>query len=121
MGAVMNGDARNVSSGIPVSDAEPASQPFITIAPIRITGAQIWTAILAIPATITALAGLDIFYKPAKETDLTALTVIVQQLSKAQDESAQAIKRLTEAVDNLSGLVVKIPKPKSLTGGVKLR
>lgn len=97
--------------------------PLVTITPptVRLTGAQIWTAILSIPATVAMLASLGIFYIPAKQTDMTAITTIVQSLQKGQQDSVAAIQRLTEAVDNISSLVVKIPKPKNLSGAVKLR
>lgn len=108
---------------VTTNNAAPPAQPLVTITPpvIRITAAQVWAAILALPATAGVLVSLGIFYVPAKEAELKALIAVVQQVQVVQEDSSKAIKRLTEAVDNLSGLVVKIPKPKNLTGAVKLR
>lgn len=110
-----------MNGGLQTEEPGSVQQPLVSIAPIRITAAQIWAAILAIPATLAMLHSYGLVYKPAKDSELVALTAIVQQLDSAQKQSSEAIRRLTEAVDNLSGLVVKIPKPKGLTGAIKLR
>jgi len=108
---------------VTTNNAGPPAQPLVTITPpiIRFTAAQVWAGILALPATVAMLVSLGIFYVPAKEAELQALIAVVQKVQTVQEDSSAAIKRLTEAVDNLSGLVVKIPKPKNLTGAVKLR
>jgi len=102
---------------------QPDQQPLVTITPpaIRLTGAQVWTAILSIPTTVAMLASLGIFYVPAKEAELVALKAVVEQVQVAQKESTDAISRLTDAVVGLNRLVEKLPKPKNLTGAVKLR
>lgn len=101
----------------------PPSQPLVTITPpaIRITGAQIWAAILAIPATVALLTSQGWLYVPAKNSEVQPLVAIVQTLQKGQEDTTEAIRRLTEAVDNISNLVAKLPKPKNAAGGLKLR
>lgn len=101
----------------------PAQAPLVTITPpaIRITGAQIWAAILAIPATVALLTSQGWLYVPAKDSELQPLVSVVQTLQKGQEDTAAAIRRLTEAVDNISNLVAKLPKPKGAGGGLKLR
>ena len=118
----MVGQAMNGAYGQEPQPVE-ISHPMVTITPpiIRFTAAQVWAGILALPATIGMLVSLGIFYVPAKEAELQALISVVQTVQKAQEDSNAAIKRLTEAVDNLSGLVGKIPKPKKLGGTAKPR
>ena len=60
-------------------------------------------------------------FLPAKQSDLHALTQVVQTLDTAQKESRDAIARLTVAVDNLSGIVSRFPSQKSVTGGLRVK
>jgi len=117
----MNGQVQPPTVSVVGPPAE--GQPLVTITPptIRLTAAQIWAAILAVPTTVALLMSQGWLYKPAKDSELTAVVQIVQTLQTAQQESNKAISRLTEAVDNLSAIVVKIPKPKNLNGTLKIR
>lgn len=119
----MNG-LHEAPATVSVTNTMPqAQQPLVTITPpaIRITGAQVWTAILAIPATVALLTSQGWLYVPAKDSELQPLVSIVQSLQKGQEDTAAAIRRLTEAVDTVSSLVAKLPKPKNAGGGLKLR
>jgi hypothetical protein len=122
---LMTGGHHGMNGQHQVNLSGPASegQPLVTISPpaIRITGAQIWAAILAIPATVALLTSQGWLYVPAKDSEVQPLVAIVQTLQKGQEDTTQAIRRLTEAVDNISGLVAKLPKPKNATGALKLR
>jgi len=111
------------ATNVSVAGSAAEGQPLVTITPpaIRLTGAQIWTAILAIPATVALLTSQGWIYKPARDSELTAVVTIVQSLQQAHEKSNETIKRLTEAVDNLSGIVSRMPKPKNLTGALKMR
>ena len=115
-GNVLNGTGQHQAEAVPV-------EAMVTITPpaIRITGAQIWAAILSIPATVALLTSQGWLYVPAKDSEVQPLVAIVQTLQKGQEDTTQAIRRLTEAVDNISGLVAKLPKPKNAVGALKLR
>lgn len=60
-------------------------------------------------------------FLPAKQSDLHALTQVVQTLDTAQKESRDAIARLTVAVDNLSGIVSRLPSPKNAAGALRAK
>lgn len=121
MGVSMNGTGQHQhEAGPSVSVTNNTQPPLVTITPpaIRITGAQIWAAIAAIPATVALLTSQGWLYKPARDSELQPIIAIVQTLQKGQEESTAAIRRLTEAVDNIGKL---IPKPKNAAGALKLR
>lgn len=113
-GQKMNGIGHApTNNGGELYDGERA---LIRISPINLSGAQLWGVIAAIfGAAWSAYIGGALFL-PAKDSDLKALTAVVQQLSGAQQqaqkeaaerarEAAERGQRLTVALDNLSAVV----------------
>lgn len=122
-GTYMNGQQQPQppqTATVPVMDA---NTPVAYYQPIAITPATIkWIAGAVVAALALMPSGfLDRYMLPAKDSEVQALTAIVKVLQQGQQETSDAVKRLTLAVDNLSGIVDKLPKPKSLNGTVKLR
>jgi hypothetical protein len=104
-----------------------ADTPLAYYTPIAITPGTIKWFMGAVFGIITFLAATPVaerYLMPAKDTDLQTLTKIVAVINTKQEETNAAVKRLTEAVDNLSGIVSTIKqvgKVKNATGVLKLR
>lgn len=95
--------------------------PVIQVSPISISLAQVRWAVLGVIGAIWSLYTADYLYRPAKATDLEAMTRVVQTLDIAQRESREAISRLTVAVDNLSGIVSRLPAPKNAVKALRAK
>lgn len=98
--------------------------PVAYYTPVAITPATIRWVIGGVIAAIWSASAAGWLFLPAKQDDMTKLTQIVQTLQVKQDETNAAVKRLTEAVDNLSGIVSTIKqvgKIKNAAGSLKLR
>lgn len=119
MGApYMNGQTQQPQP-VPMSD----STPLAYYQPVAITPGTIKWVAACVVGLVGFLASAPIaerYINPAKNSDLQALTAIVQVIQTSQKESHDALARLTMAVDNLSGIVaglkqtaaVVVPKAK---------
>jgi len=112
------------ASDVPSDMQEP---PALTINAITLSWKQIAAAGASVIGAIWSFYVGGYLFVPAKESDLKALTGVVQKIQETvsafQAENDKTISRLTMAIDNLSGLVsevksqrqrVIIQKPKSL-------
>ena len=95
--------------------------PVIHVQPITISLAQVRWAVFGIIGAIWSLYTADYLYRPAKATDLEAIARVVQTLDIAQKESRDAVSRLTLAVDNLSGIVSRLPGPKNAVKALRIK
>lgn len=106
----MNGHTAPVEQEAPAGAAE-----VITIHQINLTWGQVWKLGSLAVSVIVAAYGSGWLFVPAKANDLAALTAIVQTMQttqaeakRGQDEQQAAISRLTQAVDNLAGIVDQV-------------
>jgi hypothetical protein len=90
--------------------------PLAYYQPTVITLATVRWIVGGIIGAIWSMYAAGWLFLPAKQSEFEALTKVVQTLDNAQKDSRQALERLTVAVDNLSGLVNRIPK-QALTPG----
>lgn len=96
--------------------AETDMLPVITVSQFALTWDHIVKlGTLVFGAIMSAYAAGWIFV-PAKQTELEALTRVVQVLQTGQAETREAVGRLTLAVDNLASKVVELrdrPAPRA--------
>ena len=107
-----------------VANIMSENTPVAYMQPIAITPASIRWVVGGMIGAIWSMYAAGWLFLPAKQDDMTALTRVVQTLQVKQDETNTAVKRLTEAVDNLSGIVSTIKqvgKIKNAAGSLKLR
>lgn len=111
----MNGGKMN-GQHPPQQDYRPPAQghaplspdtPLAFYTPIAITPNTIKWVFAAIVAGLTLMpAGLlDRYLMPARQSEVDTISAVVKLLQQGQTETAEAVKRLTLAVDNLSGIV----------------
>jgi hypothetical protein len=104
-------------NGMHPSQPEPTRQsypamsettPLAVYTPVAITAGTIKWFLGGVLGLIAFLAGTPIaerYMMPAKDSDLKSLVAIVDTMRNDLKESREAISRLTQAVDNLSGIV----------------
>jgi len=117
----MNGtQPQGQTTTVPVMDA---NTPVAYYQPIAITPATIkWIAGAVVAALALMPSGfLDRYMLPAKDSEVQALTAIVKVLQQGQQDTSDAVKRLTLAVDNLSGLVDRMQTLKNAAPKLKTR
>jgi len=117
----MNGtQPQGQTTTVPVMDA---NTPVMYYQPIAITPATIkWIAGAVVAALALMPSGfLDRYMLPAKDSEVQALTAIVKVLQQGQQDTSDAVKRLTLAVDNLSGLVDRMQTLKNAAPKLKTR
>jgi hypothetical protein len=108
-GVVMQ-SAQEGSTQSPPLNVLGANTPVAYYQPIAITPATIkWLCAGAVAWLALMPSGfLDRYLSPAKDSDLKALTAIVQVLQQGQADTAKAVERLTLAVDNMSGILAEV-------------
>ena len=117
----MNGtQPQQQTATVPVMDA---NTPLAVYTPIAITPGTIRWIFGAVVAALALMPSgfLDRYLLPAKDSEVQALTAIVKVLQQGQSETSDAVKRLTLAVDNLSGLVDRLQTVKNVAPKIKTR
>lgn len=122
----MNGQYQQEQQAAPQTTTVPvmdANTPVAYYQPIAITPATIkWIAGAVVAALALMPSGfLDRYLLPAKDSEVQALTAIVKVLQQGQQDTSDAVKRLTLAVDNLSGLVDRMQTLKNAAPKLKTR
>lgn len=101
--------------------ASDMNAPVIHVSPISISLAQVRWAVLGLIGAIWSLYSAEYLYRPAKHSDVEAISRVVQTLDIAQRESREAISRLTVAVDNMSGILTRLPSPKNASKALRVK
>lgn len=111
----MNGQAGQAVAAVAEDVAGAAPVFSVRVPELRFSWTAVTKAVAIIWSTVAALYAGGVLYVPANKTDFDALKVIVETVKsvQAQQQAAQeaqqgAIQRLTQAVDNLSGIVAEI-------------
>jgi hypothetical protein len=85
-------------------DASP-ERPIVQINQINLTSKQLLAGVMAVCTLIGSGAFGGWLFMPARATDLDALKGIVELVRTEQQTNKEAIQRMTQAVDNLAGVV----------------
>jgi hypothetical protein len=88
----------------PNNDDGEHPQPVIRI-DLGLTGAQVLAALGGLATIITTGLTAGWLFLPAKDSDLKATQALVEIVRGEQRDSRATIARLTQAVDNLAGIV----------------
>lgn len=101
--SIMNGTGSQptgISQVYPISES-PAIQVNFGLSP-----RQIMLFLASLPATVAALGITGLFFMPAKETDLKALQVVVQQLQNNSNQLTQVAADLGREIKSLNDRTV---------------
>ena len=91
------------------SGGYPAMEPAgITISRIDLSWGQIWKLLVLGGGLISSAYASGWVFVPARNDDFQALKQVVEIIRAEQSQNRDSVKRLVEAVDNLSGLVKEV-------------
>jgi hypothetical protein len=84
---------------------QPGHEPNIVNVNFGLSWKQITAAFAGLALTISGAVGSGALFLPARDSDVQGVKQIIEQMRRDQNESRDALSRLTLAVDNLSGIV----------------